>query len=255
MIIDADTHISPTLEWGTSITAEELIARMDKNGVDKCLTWVHNPYIRSKLDASVAYIYESVKKYSDRILGFGWVDPRLGMDHALAITDKCLGEYNFHGIKLNGAVHKFMVDSKEISYPILEKIAKAGKIAAFHSGCDDLANTHPYKVGNVARDFPEMRVLMIHMGGEAFADVSAAAIEMAEKYKNITLIGSQVPKMSVLKAIRTLGAHRVAFGSDAPFALMGAELGAYKAMMEEDGMSQKDQDLVLGGTIGAVLGV
>ncbi|MCL2033098.1 MAG: amidohydrolase family protein [Oscillospiraceae bacterium] len=252
MIIDADTHISPTLEWGTSITAEQLIAKMDKIGVDKCLTWIHNPYIRSKLDHSVAYIYESMKKYPDRILGFGWVDPQLGMDHALALTDKCLNAYHLYGIKLNGAVNKFPIDSKEIAYPILEKIAKAGKIAAFHSGCDDVANTHPYKIGKIARDFPEMPVLMIHMGGEAYADASSCAIEMAQEYKNITLIGSQVPKMSVLKAIRVLGAHRVAFGSDTPFALMGAELGGYKAMMEEEGMSGKDQDLVLGGSIAAL---
>ena len=253
MIIDADTHISPTLEWGTSITAEQLIAKMDKAGVDKCVTWVHNPYIRSKLDASVAYISESVKRYPDRIIGFGWIDPQLGMEHALALTDKCMNDDNLRGIKLNGAVHKFTIDNKEIAYPILEKVAKAGKIAAFHSGCDDLANTHPYRVGNIARDFPEMPVLMIHMGGEAFADVSSSAIEMAQQYKNITLIGSQVVKTSALKAIKALGAHRVAFGSDSPFALMGTELAGYKAMMEEEGISQKDQSLVLGGAIAAVL--
>ena len=249
MIIDADTHISPQLEWGNSITVEELLAKMDTLGVDKCLTWVHNPYVRTKLDSSVEYIAKVTKQYPDRIYGFGWFDPRLGMDHALALADKSLGEYGLYGIKFNGAIHKFAADDKEIVYPALKKVAEAGKIAAFHCGCDDVANTHPYRIGNVARDFPNMQVVMIHMGGEAFADASATAIEMAKKYENITLIGSQVPKMSVLKAIKELGAHRVAFGSDYPFALMGAELAGYKGMMDEAGLSQEEKDLVLGGAI------
>jgi len=255
MIIDSDTHISPQLEWGISITADELLAKMDKVGVDKCVTWIHQPYIKTKLDESVEYIAEVTKQCPDRIHGFGWYDPRLGLDHALALAEKSLNEYGLYGIKLNGSIHKFQIDDKEIAYPVLRKIAEAGKIAAFHCGCDDLANTHPYRIGKVAKDFPDMRIFMIHMGGEAFQDVSSSAIEIAQLYENITLIGSQVPKKSVLSAIRTLGAHRVAFGSDTPFALMGAELAGYKGMMDEADIPQEDQVMVLGGTMAKVLGI
>jgi len=255
MIIDGDTHISPQLEWGISVTAEELLAKMDKVGVDKCVTWVHQPYIRSKLDNTVEYIAEVTKKYKGRIHGFGWYDPRLGLENALELAYKSLNEYGLYGVKLNGSLHKFKIDDKEIAYPVLRKIAEAGKIAAFHCGCDDISNTHPYRIGNVAKDFPKMRIFMIHMGGEAYQDASASAVEVAQQYENITLIGSQVPKTSVLNAIKILGAHRVAFGSDTPFALMGAELAGYRGMMDEADIPKEDQDMVLGGTIAKVLGI
>jgi hypothetical protein len=38
MIIDADTHISPTGEDAMAITYDELVRRMERAGVDKALT-------------------------------------------------------------------------------------------------------------------------------------------------------------------------------------------------------------------------
>ena len=46
MIIDADTHISPTGEDAVAITFDELLRRMDRAGVDKALTWLRSPHLR-----------------------------------------------------------------------------------------------------------------------------------------------------------------------------------------------------------------
>jgi hypothetical protein len=43
MIIDADTHISPTGEDAMAITFDELLRRMDHAGVDKALAWLRPP--------------------------------------------------------------------------------------------------------------------------------------------------------------------------------------------------------------------
>ena len=55
MIIDADTHISPTGEDAMAITIDELLRRMDSAGVDKALTWLRPPYLR-EIDESNAYV-------------------------------------------------------------------------------------------------------------------------------------------------------------------------------------------------------
>ena len=102
MIIDADTHISPTFESGNSIPVEELIRRMDRAGVDRAVTWLQPPYGREVKHAN-AYVYEATKRYPDRILGFGWADPNLGVEKARDMLRKCLSEYGFYGVKLNGA--------------------------------------------------------------------------------------------------------------------------------------------------------
>jgi predicted TIM-barrel fold metal-dependent hydrolase len=82
---------------------------------------------------------------------------------------------------------------------------------------------------------------MIHMGGP----LSAAAVEVAQENPNVTLVGSECPKPNIIAAIRTLGANRIAFGSDNPFCLLSAELGAYEAMLKDEGFSQEEHDLIM----------
>ena len=61
MIIDADTHISPTGEDAMAITYDELVRRMDRAGVDKALTWLRPPYMR-EISESNAYVYKATKQ-------------------------------------------------------------------------------------------------------------------------------------------------------------------------------------------------
>lgn len=102
MIIDADTHISPTGEDTYAITCEELIRRMDDAGVDRALTWLRPPYMRD-ITPSNRYVFEAVRAHPDRLLGFGWVDPHFGLERARDEIKHCLEEYQFFGVKLNGA--------------------------------------------------------------------------------------------------------------------------------------------------------
>jgi len=105
MIIDADVHISPYPDEG-GIGVEELLRRMDRAGVDKALTWLQPPY-RRELDESNEYVYQAVKRHPDRILGFGWADPNLGLGKAKDTVKRCIDEYGFYGVKMNGAQNSF----------------------------------------------------------------------------------------------------------------------------------------------------
>jgi len=231
MIIDADCHISPTLEGGNSIKIDELLRRMDRAGVDKALTWLHPPYLR-EIDKANMYIYKATKKYPDRILGFGWVDPNLGVKKAKDMVKKCIYEYGFYGCKLNGAQNEFYIDDPLLSLPVIEEIAKTDKVLAFHVGADAYQYTHPFRVWKIAKLFPETQILMVHMGGAAYKDLSNAAIEAAKNNKNLHLIGSSISSISILNAIKKLGASRVSFGSDTPFGLMHVEVAKYNAMLK-----------------------
>jgi len=146
MIIDADTHISPTAEDGMSITYDDLVRRMDRAGVEKALTWLRPPYLR-EIDESNAYVYQAVRQFPDRILGFGWADPRLGVERARSMVHRCIDEYGFYGVKLNGAQNSFYIDDPELSLPVIEEIAATGKLLAFHVGADAFEETHPFRVG------------------------------------------------------------------------------------------------------------
>ena len=253
MIIDADTHISPTGEDDRAITIDDLLRRMDRAGVDQALTWLRPPYMR-EIDESNAYVHQAMRQYPDRILGFGWANPRLGLDKARDAVKRCIDDYGFYGVKLNGAQESYYIDDPDISLPIIEEIAKTGKLLAFHVGTDAYEATHPFRVAKVARMFPDVHILMVHMGGVAHADLSNAAIEMAQECPNLTLIGSAVRAVAVLRAIKALGAHRVCFGSDTPFALMHVEVAKYNALLDGE-VTPEEKHLVMAGNIARLMGL
>ena len=246
MIIDADTHITPT---GEGILVEELLERMEKAGVDKALTWLQPPYER-EIAESNRYVYESVAKHGDKLLGFGWADPNLGMEAAQEMAKKCLYEYDFYGVKLNGAQNSFYVDDPELALPVIEVIADSGKLLAFHVGADAYEHTHPFRVAKVAERFPELQILAVHMGGAGLPSLARAMIDVAADHENITLVGSNVPHPDVLQAIRELGAERVCFGSDTPFRLMHVEVAKYEALLEgEENVTKEAREKIMGDNI------
>ena len=251
MLIDADVHISPTPQGGNSITIDELLRRMDRCGVDKAVTWLQPPYVRSEIDAGNAYVVRAMREHPDRILGFGWADPNLGVERAIEEARRVLDQ-GCYGVKLNGAQNGYPIDDPRLAMPIIETIAGAGSVLALHVGADAYDYTHPARVARIARAFPELRILVIHMGGAAFHDLSAAAIAVAQEHPNLTLIGSAVRALPILTAIRGLGADRVCFGSDTPFELMHVELAKYHALLDGE-ISPEEKAGVMGGTIARVL--
>jgi predicted TIM-barrel fold metal-dependent hydrolase len=253
MIIDADTHISPTGEDAMAITYDELLRRMDRAGVAEALTWLRPPYMR-EIAESNAYVYEAAQKHPDRILGFGWADPRLGLDKAKEAVRRCIYDYGFYGVKLNGAQNSFYIDHPDISLPVVEEIARTGKLLAFHVGTDAYETTHPFRVAKVARIFPEVQILMVHMGGVAHHDLSNAAIEIAQECPNLTLIGSAVRARAILKAVKTLGASRVCFGSDTPFELMHVEVAKYHALLDGE-VTPEEKQRIMAGNIARLMGL
>ena len=246
MIVDADCHISPFPE---GISYEELLRRMDRAGVDQALTWLQPPYFRD-VDQGNAYVYEAGRAHPDRILPFGWVDPHHGLESSTATIRRCLEEYGFPGVKLNGAQNEFFIDDERLSIPLIEQIVAGGAMLAFHIGADAYEYTHPFRLGKIARRFPQTPILAVHMGSSGLTE---AMIEIAGECPNILLIGSNTKTKAILKAIRTLGAARVSFGSDTPFELMHVEIAKYQALLAGE-IGPQEQQLVMGGNLLRTLG-
>jgi predicted TIM-barrel fold metal-dependent hydrolase len=249
VIIDADTHISPT---GSAFALHEHMTRLLRSGIDRTLTWLKPDYQGTAIEGHNAYVYQAMQQYPDRILGFGWADPTVGVDHAKDMVKRCAYEYGMYGVKLNGAQNYYYIDDPGLALPVVAEIAKTGKALAFHIGPDEYERTHPFRAARVAQMYPEMPVLMVHMG-MANADMNDAVIEMAQQCPNMYLIGSGTTPEAVLKAIRALGADRVCFGTDAPFKMQHVVLAAYQALLED--VSEEERALVMGGNIARILGL
>ena len=83
------------------------------------------------------------------------------------------------------------------------------------------------------------------MGGAGLPDLGDSCVEIAQKHPNTMLIGSAISYIRILDAIHTLGADRVCFGSDAPFALQRVEVAAYYALLKNE-IPDADLEKVMG---------
>jgi predicted TIM-barrel fold metal-dependent hydrolase len=251
MIVDADCHISPYPD-PPALTADGLVGLLDENGVDRALCWLKPPY-RRDLKESNRTVHEAAEKYPERIIGFGWANPRLGLETALGDVDICLKEYGFAGVKLNGAQEEYLIDDEEMVIPVVERIAELGGVLAFHCGADAYEYTHPFRVAKVAARFPDLKILLAHMGGVGVPNLHRATIESAEQHPNMYLIASAAQSQAVLKAIDVLGAERVCYGTDTPFALMHVELARFGALLRD--RTDRERGLVMGGSLLRILGL
>ena len=248
MIIDCDTHISPIAEDGIGVSGKELVARMDRSGIDKALSWPFYPYQRERLPEYCEYVYKSAKAFPDRLLGFGWIDPMLGIDHAVNLTKKCMEEFGLYGVKLHGSRNPYRYDDLKLLTPIVDVIAKAGGMVTMHCSDDAPSRVHPYFAKTLAEYYPETIFMMIHMGGDELCD---CAFEVAEQLPNVYLVGSHLSAPSIVKGINKIGPDKICFGSDTPFNLTHVEVASYNALLSD--FSPQIQEKVMGGNIARVL--
>lgn len=147
-----------------------------------------------------------------------------------------------------------MNDDPEMVLPLVEEIARCNAVLALHMGADAYEGTHPHRVRNIAKRYPELKILMVHMGGAALSDLSASAIEVAKECPNVTIIGSDIRARSLLKGIREVGPDRICFGSDTPFEVMRAEVAKYKALLQGV-VGEEEKELIFHKNISRVLGI
>ena len=247
MIIDFDTHIAAKKE-NVAVTAEELLQIMDKAGIDKAVAWPMVTYTR-QLSADNRAVWEASKKYPDRFIPFGAVNPRLGTEEAMNELDRCIGEYGFKGVKLNGGRDQYYIDDPVLSLPLISKIAAKKLVLAFHSGHKDPVFSHPFSVGKIAKLFPELTIVMVHMGG--MQGLHDAAIQVCKECPNIYPAASESNPKAIVKAIKELGAERVLFASDIPFTLGYTDVAVFEAILKN--FDSKTRDLVMGGNAARIL--
>jgi len=250
MIIDADCHVSSGHISSVAITADELVQQMDQFEIDKSLVWIAPPYSR-QLEVENRALYDASRTHSDRLLPFGWANPHLGAAATEATIRRCFEDYGFGGIKFNGAQDDYCIDDPILALPYIEQAAAYSKPIAFHTGTDAYENTHPDRVGRIAATYPEIPILMVHMGGVGKPSLARSAIEVAQSHPNVTLIASETSTRDLIAAIEALGPSRVCYGSDAPFELMDVERARFESVL-----TRFDADTyakVMGGNIARLM--
>ena len=205
--LDAHAHVGTFGGWANvAITAEELVQQMDACEIEKtvlCSTGSDDNF-RTKA---------AMEAYTNRFWALVYANPLEGEKSVQEIYDLVQNK-GFSGIKLNPLRHAYVADAECLD-PIMEA-AKDLHIPVFiHSGHAPYAL--PWSIALLAERFPDVNIVMIHMGHGHGVYIDAA-LKMARRYSNLYLEMSGMPMNSKIKeAYKTVGNDRIFFGTDAPF--------------------------------------
>jgi len=243
LIIDAHTHLSRVFDpmFGFKYEVEQLLQAMDKHNIDKAVTFPL-PGVPDLRDAN-DYVSSCVQRYPSRLVGFACVNPYLG-DQAEAELERCFGKLGLKGLKLHPLAHAFQPNAK-IVHPLIEKAKKYRVPVIFHTGNEFFAL--PSLVGDLAESFPEVTIIIAHMG---IMNYVSEALIAAKKNENILLETSNILlPVYIEMAVETVGAERVVFGSDTPASHMAVEL----KKLEVAGLKESEIKLILGENMRKIL--
>lgn len=201
--IDAHSHVGYFGGWSdVGITPEELIAQMDEYNVEK--TVISTYPIRESIEAA--------DRYPERLVGAAWVNPNEG--EALSQVRDAVENHGFKAIKLHPLFHSYLPNDACV-FPIAELALELSIPLMIHTGHPPFSL--PWSVAQLADIYPDLPMVMIHMGHGNGMYVQSA-IDMAKKYPNLYLETSGMPMHTKIKeAYERVGSDRIMWGLDAPF--------------------------------------
>lgn len=274
MIIDAHTHIfAPELiEWRELLcfgekearfaecyrhpkakmaTAEDLIVALDTAGIAKAVVCGYAFADQTLCQISNDYIIAMVKKYPDRLIGLGAVQPLAG-DQAVYETERCLqaglkglGELTADGQSFDPTNKTHLKDLALLlqNHSAVLMIHASEPVGHLYPG---KGKTTPDKILMLAQNFPNLKIIAAHWGGGLpFYQLMPEVAQQAQNVYYDTAATSYLYRFGIFRAVCDLaGADKVLFATDYPV-LSPAKL--LKRIREEAFLNETEQQMILGG--------
>ncbi|MGH2591381.1 MAG: amidohydrolase family protein [Actinomycetota bacterium] len=208
MVIDAYNNVwrpGGTSDYLTQeeFTADLMLAAMATSGVDMAVGCSLGQMIDN------AYIAEIAHAHPDRIIGFGQVNPRA--PDALNQIRWCAEEGGLRGLKLHPTMHGYHFADHGLIDPVFAECARLGLVVLVNALDDPFCA--PLAIEEISRGFPDVPVLIAHMGT---VWNTMEALLVAERNDNIYLETSSTLLFEVKMAYRRLGAGKLVMGTDWP---------------------------------------
>lgn len=205
--IDAHSHIGNFGGWAkVQINIDELIEQMNEFEIEKTILCGTGSEDNDE-------VLKAYKKYPDRALPLVYLSP-FDNEKAIKMLEHYVKNEGFKGVKLNPLKHAYVADAEFLN-PIMEKAEELAVPVFIH--CGHPPYSLPWSIALLAERFPNVKVVMIHMGHGHGVYIDAS-LKMAKRYKNLYLEMSGMPMQSKIReAYETVGKDRIMFGTDSPF--------------------------------------
>ena len=239
-------------------TADELIASMDKDGVDFSVIlnggWATHELCVETND----YILESIARYPKRLIGFCTVQPQ-SFEAAVAEIKRCAKG----GIKGVGEIRPdtqlFDLTEREVMEPFVEVIREYKLLLLTHASepvghqYQGKGSITPEVLYPFITNFPDLTLVCAHWGGGL--PFYALMSEVKEAMGNVFFDTAASPFLYnpqiYSQVIQLVGADKILFGSDYPL------LAQSRLLKEIDSVNlpQKTKNLILSGNAQRLLGI
>jgi predicted TIM-barrel fold metal-dependent hydrolase len=218
--IDFEAYLAFKSRGGAEFDVTRLLQMEDEAGIEVAIVMPSNngPDGALEVQPDNQRLADQIQG-NPRCVGCATINPKLGLDNInaqLALVE----QYGFGGAKLMATLHEYEIDDPMVD-PVMAMLREHGLVASIHSGSSD--EIHPNRIANVAARFPEVPIIMDHMG---YPDATEDAIRAAEAHPNIYLgttilrffrdDPSQARPEAVAEAVRRVGPERVVWGSNLP---------------------------------------
>lgn len=252
MVIDAHAHIGKVN--GKVYTVENLVASMDKAGIDTSLL-ITNKRLSNE-GASMEEGIEINKKYP-QIKIIGNVDFAILDEAQIEKIKKYLSTKKIVGVKFYLGYESFYANEPKL-HSIYEFCQKNNFPVVYHTGVLEssfaglLKYSHPLTIDEVATQFPDLKIVIAHFGNPWIMD--AAAVVAKNKNVYVDLSGYFTEYVSISKEEVDLFVKQVTefksfvgsfqkclFGTDWPLYDQKEYLDAVNQLP----MTQEERDLVL----------
>ncbi len=238
-------------DWNALLTPERFDAYLEREGVDYAVGLAEvSPRVTGV--TTNEYVLERFRG-SRRLILFAsinpWTTPRPDQEV------RRLAGLGFRGLKLYPTYQHFFPNSADL-YPLYAACAEVGWPVMVHTGTSvfpgaKLKFGDPLLLDEVAADFPELVLLMVHGGRGLWYE---RAEMLARIHPNLYLEVSGLPPRKLLEYFPNLERihHKVVFGSDWPGNPgIRANVEAVRALPLSDGAKAA----ILGGNAARILGL
>lgn len=169
------------------LSAAEFIQEMDRAEIDRAVLltagWKNQP-ARPRNEATA----ELIQQHPDRFIGFASFDPNTG-EQAVADVEHAVEKLRLRGIKIIAQNVELAYNDPRY-YPVYEKIQQLGVPILFHTGPSFLGTRtkfwNPSALDDVALDFPEMKIVLAHMGMQDYMDAHSLLVRHPNVYADLS---------------------------------------------------------------------
>jgi len=151
-------------------TSEKLVQEMDEAGIDWSVVsfWDSSPYLGIQYPYDMPewndFTGESCARYPDRLKAFFAIDPRRG-EVAIQEMERCVEKYGMRGAKM---MPSGWYPNDKLLYPFYKRAEELELVLLFHqgafSGHNPIKCARPIYLDDVAKAFPRLKIVGLHMG-------------------------------------------------------------------------------------------